>query len=91
MLDVLGYVPFAKAGAEVRFDVVGWVYERKSLIVSTNLPFKAWVTRLAAAVGGEAEPSPTFEDGLRCQEVMDALRLSHREGRWVPLPLDGDT
>lgn len=43
MLDVLGYVPFAKAGAEVRFDVVGWVYERKSLIVSTNLPFKAWV------------------------------------------------
>lgn len=36
----LGYVPFAKAGAELLFDVVSRAYERVSLIVTTNLPFE---------------------------------------------------
>ena len=43
VLDELGYVPFSKAGAELLFDVVGRAYERTSLMVTTNLPFEAWV------------------------------------------------
>ena len=43
ILDELGYVPFSKAGAELLFDVVSRAYERKSLIVTTNLPFENWV------------------------------------------------
>jgi DNA replication protein DnaC len=43
ILDELGYVPFSKAGAELLFDVVSHAYERKSLIVTTNLPFENWV------------------------------------------------
>jgi DNA replication protein DnaC len=41
ILDELGYVPFAKAGAELLFDVVARAYERSSLIVTTNLPFES--------------------------------------------------
>jgi len=42
VLDELGYVPFAKAGAELLFEVVSRAYERTSLIVTSNLPFESW-------------------------------------------------
>jgi len=42
VLDELGYVPFSKAGSELLFEVVSRAYERRSLIVTTNLPFEAW-------------------------------------------------
>jgi hypothetical protein len=28
-----------------------------------------------------------FDDGLRVQEVVNAVEISHRERRWVSLPL----
>jgi DNA replication protein DnaC len=43
ILDELGYVPFSKAGAELLFEVISRAYEHNSLIVTTNLPFTAWV------------------------------------------------
>jgi predicted dehydrogenase len=33
---------------------------------------------------------PTFYDGLKVQEVIDAAILSDREGRWVTLPVDAE-
>ena len=47
--------------------------------------FAELVRQLVKAVRGEAEPSPSFEDGLRSQEVLDAIRLSDKEGRWLSL------
>lgn len=41
-LDELGYVPFDKAGADLLFQFITAVYERRSLIVTTNLPFAQW-------------------------------------------------
>lgn len=35
---------------------------------------------------GEGRP-PTFDDGLRAQEMLEALLISMREERWVTLPL----
>jgi DNA replication protein DnaC len=41
-LDELGYVPFDKEGADLLFSFIAKVYEHRSLIVTTNLPFAQW-------------------------------------------------
>ena len=33
-------------------------------------------------------PVPNFYDGLRCQQVQDAVRQSGGSGRWVDIPVD---
>ena len=43
ILDELGYVPFSKTGSELLFEVVSRAYERQSLMVTSNLPFKNWI------------------------------------------------
>jgi DNA replication protein DnaC len=58
ILDELGYVPCSKPGAELLFDVVARAYERKSLVVTTNLPFENW-TRRSWAVSGSPGPCST--------------------------------
>lgn len=42
ILDELGYVPLHKQGAELLFQVINLCYEKKSLIVTTNLQFGQW-------------------------------------------------
>jgi hypothetical protein len=42
LLDELGYVPFDRHGADLLFGFITKVYERRSLIVTTNLPFARW-------------------------------------------------
>jgi DNA replication protein DnaC len=42
VLDELGYVPFDKLGADLLFSFITKIYERRSLIVTTNLPFARW-------------------------------------------------
>ncbi len=42
VLDELGYVPFDRQGADLLFGLVTKVYEKKSLVITTNLPFARW-------------------------------------------------
>lgn len=42
ILDELGYVPFDKVGADLLFSFITKIYERKSLVITTNLPFARW-------------------------------------------------
>jgi predicted dehydrogenase len=52
-------------------------------------PCRSYAPALVAALRGETPAIlPTFEDGARAQEVLDAVLLSARERRWVDLPLD---
>ena len=55
VLDEIGFVPLHKDAAELLFQVVSDCYERKSLIITSNLEFSQWNTvfgdnRLTAAL-----------------------------------------
>ena len=43
VLDELGFVPFDRAGGELLFNLLTERYERRSVIVTTNLAFAEWV------------------------------------------------
>ena len=41
--DEWGYVPLDRIGAQLLFEVVSECYERKALIINTNIEFSRWV------------------------------------------------
>ena len=43
ILDEWGYVPLDRIGAQLLFEVVSECYERKPLIINTNIEFSRWV------------------------------------------------
>ena len=44
ILDELGYLPIDKQGADLLFQVIGSRYERGSILLTTNRPFKQWAS-----------------------------------------------
>ena len=62
-----------------------------AMLLSIGLGMVAMCVILAAEIAAHLALGKTvvplaadFEDGLRVQEVLDALRLSSTEERWVP-------
>jgi len=49
IIDELGYVPLSKTGGELLFDIFSQMYEQKSLIITTNLPFTEWTSVFGCA------------------------------------------
>lgn len=46
ILDEWGYVPLDRTGSQLLFEVLSECYERKSVILNTNLEFSKWVNVL---------------------------------------------
>ena len=82
-------MPFDKQGADLLFGLITRVYERRSLIVTTNLPFARWsevfldATAAAAVIDRivhHATVLKTEGDSYRLRTATRKRRTRRRKG-----------
>ncbi|MBI2868076.1 MAG: Gfo/Idh/MocA family oxidoreductase [Chloroflexi bacterium] len=51
----------------------------------STLPMRLWARKIVDCVLSGEQPAPNFYDGLKSQEIIDAVHRSHQEKRWVSI------